>query len=210
MAIDKKSFVIYTDIIHTFEALEDDEAGRLIKHLLRYVNDLNPSAPDKITQIAFEPIKQQLKRDLVKWNGVKEVKSFAGHIGGLKSGEVRRKQKEANEADALKLKQNEANEAVNVSVNDNVSVSVSVINNNFSEKIILDQLIYENAYRIHKCTQDAFVKIVNSFFTIQKANGKEWSDYRDCAKHFNNWLPKFILPSDIVTSNIIRTKKQLQ
>ena len=64
---DKKSVLLYCDIIHTVEELTDDEAGRLFKHYLRYINDQNPEVPDKITKIVFEPIKQNLKRDLKKW-----------------------------------------------------------------------------------------------------------------------------------------------
>lgn len=67
MAENKKSVLLYCDIIHTVEVLSDDEAGRLFKHYLRYINDQNPNPPDKITQIVFEPIKQNLKRDLNKW-----------------------------------------------------------------------------------------------------------------------------------------------
>ena len=63
MAKDKKSVLIYVDWIATFNKLEDDEAGRLIKHFFSYVNDLNP-ASDRLTELLFEPIKQQLKRDL--------------------------------------------------------------------------------------------------------------------------------------------------
>jgi hypothetical protein len=121
MAEDKKSFIMYADFIHAFENLEDDEAGRLIKHLLRYVNDLNPEYPDKITKIAFEPIKQQLKRDLKEWEQTRGYRSASGRKGGLKSGESRRlKQNEAKRSNASK---NEANEAVtvNVTVTDNVT-----------------------------------------------------------------------------------------
>ena len=63
MAKDKKSILIYVDWIATFNKLEDDEAGRLIKHFFSYVNDLNPTS-DRLTELLFEPIKQQLKRDL--------------------------------------------------------------------------------------------------------------------------------------------------
>ena len=63
MAKDKKSVLIYVDWIATFNKLEDDEAGRLIKHFFSYVNDLNPVS-DRLTELLFEPIKQQLKRDL--------------------------------------------------------------------------------------------------------------------------------------------------
>jgi hypothetical protein len=67
MAKDKKTILVYADWISIFEKLEDDEAGKLIKHFFRYVNDQNPSAPDRLTDIIFEPIKQQLKRDLKKY-----------------------------------------------------------------------------------------------------------------------------------------------
>ena len=63
MAKDKKSVIVYVDWIATFNKLEDDEAGRLIKHFFSYVNDLNPTS-DRLTELLFEPIKQQLKRDL--------------------------------------------------------------------------------------------------------------------------------------------------
>lgn len=72
MAKEKRGFVLYADQIHTFEGMEDDEAGRLIKHVFRYVNDQNPEPPDKLTKLLFEPIKQFLKRDLVKYEGVRQ------------------------------------------------------------------------------------------------------------------------------------------
>lgn len=84
MAENKKSFLLYADMVNVFDELSDDEAGRLIKHLLHYVNDRNPTAPDKLTKIAFEPIKLQLKRDLQKWGVEKEIKSHNGIIGNLK------------------------------------------------------------------------------------------------------------------------------
>lgn len=75
MAENKKCVLLYCDIIHTVEKLNDEEAGRLFKHYLRYINDKNPIAPDKITEIAFEPIKQSLKRDLIKWETKSERNS---------------------------------------------------------------------------------------------------------------------------------------
>lgn len=82
MAENKKSVLLYCDIIHTVEELNDDEAGRLFKHYLRYINDLNPDAPDKLTKIIFEPIKQTLKRDLKKWEQFVERQSINGKRGG--------------------------------------------------------------------------------------------------------------------------------
>lgn len=127
MAENKKSFILYCDQEGAFEELTDEEAGKLIKHIYRFVNDRNPEPPDRLTKIVFEPIKQQLKRDLKDWENKKVNRSDAGKLGGIKSGEARRKQNEANEANEAMLqnaKQNEANEAVNVNVTDNVNVSV--------------------------------------------------------------------------------------
>jgi len=84
MAKDKKSFVLYCDFITTFDELTDEEAGRLIKHILQYVNDLNPIMEDRLLKVAFEPIKQQLKRDLRNWEGKLNQKSDGGKLGNLK------------------------------------------------------------------------------------------------------------------------------
>lgn len=72
MAKDKKSVLVYVDWISIFDELSDDEAGKLIKHFFRYVNDRNPEAPDRLTKLLFEPIKQTLKRDLVKYEDKRE------------------------------------------------------------------------------------------------------------------------------------------
>lgn len=78
MALNKKSFVLYCDLIHTVNKLPDDKAGLLFKHLLAYVNDENPITDDLIVDISFEPIKRQLKRDLNKWEEKLSQKSSAG------------------------------------------------------------------------------------------------------------------------------------
>lgn len=80
MAKDKKSFVLYCDIIHTIEQLTDEQAGHLFKHVLYYVNDLNPETDNVITKIAFEPIKQQLKRDLVRYEKIRERNSLSARM----------------------------------------------------------------------------------------------------------------------------------
>jgi hypothetical protein len=84
MAKDKKSFILYADQLEHFEDLTDEEAGQLIKHVFRYVNDKNPEAPNRIIQVAFNPVKQQLKRDLVNYECTKDERSKAGILGNLK------------------------------------------------------------------------------------------------------------------------------
>ena len=84
MAEEKKSFILYVDLIHTIEKLPNEDAGELFKHILRYVNDKNPTTENILVDVTFEPIKQQLKRDLKAWEGSKEEKSIAGIKGNLK------------------------------------------------------------------------------------------------------------------------------
>ncbi len=75
MAENKKKVIVYADWIHIFEKLKDAEAGKLIKHFFRYINDENPVAPNRLTELTFEPIKQTLKRDLVAYNEKKSKNS---------------------------------------------------------------------------------------------------------------------------------------
>jgi len=119
MAKDKKSFVLYSDLIHTVNKLSDEDAGKLLKHLLKYVNDEEPKTDSLIVDIAFEPIKQQLKRDLKDWESKINKRREAGKKGGL--------------AKASNAKQSKANLAVNVT--DTVNVSVNEIKvNTFTDK----------------------------------------------------------------------------
>lgn len=71
MATEKNSFLLYCDIIHTIEKLSDVDAGQLLKHILRYVNDKDPVTDNQLVEIAFEPIRQSLKRDLVKYENIR-------------------------------------------------------------------------------------------------------------------------------------------
>lgn len=84
MAKDKKSFVSYSDWNTTFEKLTDEEAGKLVKMIFAYVNDKNPEAPDRMTELLFEPIKNQLKRDLKTYEKTLDEKSRKGRLGNLK------------------------------------------------------------------------------------------------------------------------------
>lgn len=72
MAKEKKSFVLYSDLIHSVKSLSDKEAGILLKTILSYVNDEGPVVTDKIIKLVFEPVKLQLKRDLIKYESKKD------------------------------------------------------------------------------------------------------------------------------------------
>jgi len=110
MADNKKSFLLYCDLIHTVQKLSDDQAGKLFKHVLEYVNDLHPETEDLLTQVCFEPIKQSLKRDLKKWTKQHEQRIAAGK----KSAEVRKR-------NATTVNDRSVSSTVSVSVSGSVS-----------------------------------------------------------------------------------------
>ena len=84
MAENKKSFIAYADWLPTFEELSDQEAGRLIKHILRYVNDQDPVTDDKIVKMCFIPIQMALKRDLKKYEAIRQNRVKAGQASARK------------------------------------------------------------------------------------------------------------------------------
>lgn len=121
MAVDKKSFVLYSDLIHTVSKMPNDKAGELFKHILSYVNDEEPKTDDLIIQLTFEPIRQQLKRDLKKY----EDKRTQWSEAGKRSAEVRKAKKNQRTLTDVKNVATDltvnVNDSVNVSVNDNVN-----------------------------------------------------------------------------------------
>ena len=120
MAKEKKSFIMYADQQGVFKQLPDDVAGRLIKHIFSYVNDENPCTEELIINIAFEPIKQSLKRDLKRWEDYIEKQSLNGKKGGRPP-----KAKESQETQAFLNKPKKA-DSVSVSVNDSVNVNEKI------------------------------------------------------------------------------------
>jgi hypothetical protein len=126
MAENKKGFILYADQKELFTQLSDEQAGKLIKHIFRYVNDENPVSEDVIINIAFTPIKQHLKRDLDKFNETKERRSKAGKIGM-----ANRWQNITNDNDVIPVitKHNKRLQAITkITDNDNDNDNVNVIN----------------------------------------------------------------------------------
>lgn len=119
MAQTKKSIVLYCDLIHTIEKLTDEQAGQFFKHYLRYVNDLDPEAPNVFIDAIFESTKQQLKRDLRKWEEIKTKRSEAG-----KASAEKRKQNQQVLTSVESVEQVLTNPTVSVNVNDTVNVNV--------------------------------------------------------------------------------------
>lgn len=165
MAENKKGFVLYADQIDLIKELTDEEAGILIKHIFLYVNDKNPILENRLVKIAFEPIKTQLKRDLIKYESVREKRSIAG-----KASADSKKQNSTNSTRVEIVKQDATNSTVivkdNVKVNvkDNVkdiklldqkNISLTHIEyeklvNEFSEPVTLSAIKFLSDYKIEK------------------------------------------------------------
>ncbi len=180
MAENKKSVIVYCDWIHTFENLNDNEAGVLIKHFLRYVNDLDPVAPDKLTQIAFEPIKQQLKRDLSKWDEIRAKRSEAG----LASAE-KRKQNQQVLTSVESVQQVSTNPTVNVNVNDTVNVNVKKKGLTEKQNLPLPELIEVIAFFKEKKYAE---QVARNFYDFYSASN--WIDTK--GNKVTNWEQKAI------------------
>jgi hypothetical protein len=195
MAENKKSFVLYTDMIHTIEKLPDNKAGKLFKHILEYVNDRNPVTDDIIVQIAFEPIKQQLKRDLVKFEEKKRLWSEAGK----KSAEAKKSKKstKSTSVENVGKRSTESTVSVNDSVSVNVTVSDSVINNHqqhahevfgkklFTEQMNLDKQNLELQLKVPRIITEKDVEEFNRHLQTEHKNHVHVSEY---LKHLRNWL----------------------
>lgn len=205
MAENKNSFIIYTDWKQDFEFLTDAEAGKLIKHLLQFASDENPSLEneERLLQYAAQKMKAVMKKDLKKYEAVVQKRSEAGKKGGINSGKSRTsKQNEANEAIASNPKQNER-------VNDNVNVNDILLEKeskydddmrgeNFDEiekaksflkekkQIQMDRL----AMKYKLSPEQLHVKIDE--FIEKKFDWEEntWKDENEMAKNFEFWLDK--------------------
>jgi hypothetical protein len=206
MAEFKKSFVLYADLIHTVQKMPKDNQADLFMSILRYVNDEKFTVDSFVVELVFEPIKQQLKRDLVKWEGICQRRSIAGIKGGLKSGETRKnKANEASASFASQEKTREANEADNDNVNDNDNDNVNdndIISKEIKEKLknesflmdlINSELWVESIFRQNKIipSEKAKTKLnnwLNDFNIKLSAECDSKISKQDYGAHFSRWL----------------------
>ena len=173
MAKDKKSFVAYCDWLESFEELTDEEAGKLAKHLFRYVNDLNPEPPDKITKMCFIPIKQSLKRDLVKY----EERADRARENGAKGGRPKTQKTQSVISEPKKPD----SVSVSVNVNDSVNVKDDGIKPPSLEEVI--SYFDENGY-----TKESATKMFEYYEESRKPRGRVWKDGR--GNTVKNWKQK--------------------
>jgi len=185
MAENKKSFLLYTDLIHTVKKLNNEQAGKLFKHVLEYVNDLNPQTDDILLQVCFEPIRQSLKRDLQKYENIREKKREAG-----KKGANKRWQKIAEDSTCHKPI---------AKIADSVSVSVNVndIYRSFAHLSISVEQFKKLKQEHTKQQIDETLEAIENF----KNNTKYKSLYLTC----KNWLKR--LPKESEDKLLAQAKK---
>ena len=185
MAEGKKSFVLYADLIHTVNLLTDEQAGNLFKHMLRYVNDESPVSDNPITTISFEPIKQQLKRDLEKWGTTKEGRSKAGKASA-KARKEKKEQELTNSTNVKSVQQTSTNPTVSVNVNVNDNVTDNVINKD-KEIIFSDWMDYRKEIKKPIKAKKTLNGLIDKF---NKASLKE-CDYVVNNSITNQWTGLF-------------------
>ncbi len=170
MADNKKSFLLYCDLIHTVKKLTDEQAGKLFKHTLEYVNDKDPKTDDIITDLCFEPIRQSLKRDLKKYEKIKQKKSEAG-----KKGMAKRWGKDNSDNKCYKP-------ITKITVSDSVSVSDTDIYKSFAH-------LSMSVEQFKKLNADYSEQQINSVLESIE-NFKQNTKYKSLYLTAKNWLKK--------------------
>tara|TARA_R110000868_G_C10799249_1_gene756938 strand:+ start:514 stop:1116 length:603 start_codon:yes stop_codon:yes gene_type:complete len=183
MAENKKSFVLYTDSQGLVNQLPDDVAGRLLKHIYAYVNDENPITDELLIKIAFEPIKMQLKRDLVKWEQTLESRSKAGKASAEAKRLLKENQQNSTNLTSVDFVQQSS---TNSTVNDNVNVNVNDIY--YKELLISESWIEINA-KNNRTTPDKVKLYLTKFNNNLIAQGEKKNNKREYQSHFARWLP---------------------
>lgn len=59
----RKYMKLYASTMDAVEALTDDEAGRVMKGLLRYMNDVEPGDMQGSDKVLFLMLRQQIERE---------------------------------------------------------------------------------------------------------------------------------------------------
>lgn len=175
----KKSFTAYCDWIDTFEALDDEQAGKLVKHLFRYVNDQDPEPENPLIKAVFAGLKSTLKRDLRKWIE-KAAKNRENAYKRWNKDNAIETQSMRTHANASERIRSDANNAVRDSVSDSVSVSVrevkkeSVKKSRFAPPTLseVEDYIFENGYWVNASN---FINYYESKgWMIGKNKMKDW------------------------------------
>jgi len=187
MAKDKKSFILYCDYLHTFSKLPDEFAGKLIKHVLEYVNDMNPESDDWMLNATFEPIKRQLKRDLKKYEKIQERNKVNGALGGRpKKNPENPVGLSNNPKNPVGYLGNPKNPKKPDTVNDN---DIYIINKKINSVLKrFSETSYQQNEIIYKTNKEELLKHLKRFLEIKK-DSEEFTNkpYGNVISWFWNW-----------------------
>jgi hypothetical protein len=199
MATGKKSFLLYCDYKATFQELSDSEAGKLIKHIFQYVTDENPELNNRMLKIAFEPIKQQLKRDLKIWEETLVKRSDAGKASAKKREQIKQVLTHVESVEHNSTNSTvSVNDNVNVIVNDNVNESVSEIQEITLTDFKVTPMIKKNILEMNQLhslwskisklnPEDTRCELIN-FLDEKMALEKKYKNLDDLKSHITNWF----------------------
>lgn len=98
----KDSFVIYTKYEEQISMLTDEQAGVLLRALIGYQSGKTLPKMDKITQVIFATIRQQMDYDNRKYEDIRRVNSENGRRGGRPSTSRANKGEEPKKANGIK------------------------------------------------------------------------------------------------------------
>lgn len=175
----RDSTIFYRSFYEAIKELPAQNQSEVYTAIFEYSLNFSETQLTGLSKTIFTLIKPQLDANLKRFRNGNEPKN---------------KQKGSESEARYKQKGSESEANNNNNVNNNVNN-----NNNYNENLLADVLVFENACRIHNCTEKGFKEIVKTFFTVQSANGKNWETYHECKKHFNNWLNKYIPKKEIET-----------
>jgi len=187
MAENKKSVLLYCDIIHTIEKMDDTTAGLFFKHYLRYINDLDPKTDNLLVDITFESVKQNLKRDLKKWERRAETSRNNGALGGRPPKETQPLKEEPKKPNGLINNPTEPRKPVNVTVTDTVNVKdkVKVKDINNKKEIVKNQNDFSQAvYNCYNSLKNFFPEDLQPKNSTEKNN---WLETIEKLNRIDNW-----------------------
>lgn len=218
MAENKKSFILYCDIIHTVKKLPKDKQADLFVHILEYVNDMNPITDDFVVEIAFEPIKQALKRDLLKYEKIRQRNAENGKTGGRPKKVVEDEPVEVTKASKPKKPSGLIGNPKNPSEPKKADIGIGIgidIDNEKEDIIISDEIkkLKESFIDFNKwldsetifvrkiktqMTEEQFIKLKKKYNSVQIMNTVlNLENYKDATKRYtsvyltvSNWLKR--------------------
>jgi len=168
--MDKNNFILYKDFKSTIDILSDEQAGKLIKAVFSYVNGrVNPNFDDGMLIVAFNVLKAQLERDLIKYKKIVVRNQENGKKGGRPKNnpDEEHEPKEPNGLNGNPKNPSKPRKADRDSVSDSVSESVSDIKDKHMVVFEDEEILLEH--------ETLFKKFWNAYpKKVSKGTAEKW------------------------------------